>query len=132
MSTGLCRYPDVRRKPWLSLTSRIPDTGIGATSGAVGARDGAARCWVMVDMGISFRGQRKFRYAGRRTVAAQEELTCVPGTFGEKQSPEGLAFLGDALRPYPDLGRGSGAARQPLRRVPTRYRGKLTYRDCIP
>src|ERR1700729_4242159 len=101
MSSGLCRYPDVRRKPWLSLTSRIPDTGIGATSGAVGARDGAARWWVMVDMGISFRGQRKFRYAGRRTVAAQEELTCVPGTLGGKAIAGRPGIFGRRSTPVP-------------------------------
>src|SRR5580698_498204 len=106
MSSGLCRYPDVRTKPWLSLTSRIPDTGIGATSGAVGARDGAARCWVMVDIRISFRGQRKFRYAGRRPWL-RRRINVRARHFGGKQSPEDPAFLGDALRPYPDLGRGA-------------------------
>ena len=52
--------------------------------------------------------------------------------FGGKQSPEDPAFLGDALRPYPDLGRGAEPLGNLSEGCPPGIAGKLTYRDCIP
>src|SRR5580658_3146246 len=101
MSSGPCRYPDVRMNPWLSPESRIPDTWIVSSSRVSGGRDGAGRSWRMAEIMKPFRRQRDIRARWKNRLVAYQEWPVSPA-LRETANAENPGVCGNALRLPPD------------------------------